>query len=475
MSSQIHIVSFDNDNKITQIRLNWDQGSLLKLIDVIGKTGRNWPIRDGKDQAKLIISSVTAAAKPATGPPVAQNAEETLRRSRENSTNVTRDPHASLALFAPRDADDTEPLPAVVAPRASAKPAPRDYGDLFVGHDNETARNAAPQNEYSRPSSPSKSGVMAPKGGAGKNYQRSRIFDNDENYPIRPEDKAIYIRPNAKKFQHFDIAAAGSEGATLPKSPAPRDIKGKNGTNWNFDDFSTPAKLVPGKVLRGQDVVHWGNEDDVVLDSPIRMKKVDHPRKDAETHFEFADDGIPAGERRLIGRPRGAGAVGGMGLYQNNLYDEDPASSVQQDSRPLATVTNIKDRRKDFDPHFEMVDDSPLPVRNKAVQPANQKENEAPGSPSRTQGINIAGDGMGSRKVALPDSAAVKPKGITIGGDGMGGKKGAGRSWGFGDESDGEETGGVNGAGGAFRKGVSATGKKFGNATQTGSSDFWDF
>jgi len=56
-------------------------------------------------------------------------------------------------------------------------------------------------------------------------------------------------------------------------------------------------------------------------------------------------------------------------------------------------------------------------------------------------------------------------------GDGMGGKKGAGRSWGFGDDSDGEEAGGLNGVGGKFRKGL--PGKK--QTHQASGGDFWDF
>ena len=40
------MVHFDKSGKITQIRQYWDQGSLLKQIDVIGARSRNWPIRD---------------------------------------------------------------------------------------------------------------------------------------------------------------------------------------------------------------------------------------------------------------------------------------------------------------------------------------------------------------------------------------------------------------------------------------------
>lgn len=503
------------------MRQNWDQGSLLKLIDVIGKTGRNWPIRDGKDQIKLIVSSVKSAGKPVESTTVVpKKQDETVKRSRENSTNVTRDPHASLALFAPREHVEQDSLPAVIAPRASAKPPPRDYHDLFVGQDSDASPAAAsPSINRERSSSPSKhSAGIAPKGGAGRNYQPSRLFDNDENSPIRPQASTNhsadhFYRPNPKKYQHFDFAD-GTDPQDAPKPALLETKKSKHGSQWNFDDFNTPQKNVPTKVLGARNVKHWGNDEDDIPESPVLQKKVDKPRKDAETHFEFVDDGTPEGTQRLIGRPRGAGGNVGMGLYKNNLYNDDGEQSPPKpESRALGNIANVKDRRKDFDPHFAMTDDSPSTKETKApeklsddklkavkMMDANwsaydhspsgaQKENAAPvapTSPSRVgngrgplsestntvqQGISVAGDGMGSRKGNV--SRKDEQKGISIGGDGMGGKKGAGRAWGFGDDSDGEEAGGVNGAGGKFQKGV--PGKRQGNTAQSGGGDFWDF
>jgi hypothetical protein len=479
------------------MRQNWDQGSLLKLIDVIGKTGRNWPIHDGKDQIKLITSSVKSAGKPiAQGGRPAHQQENVVSRSRENSTNVTRDPHASLSLFAPRDQSGQDSLPGVVAPRASAKPPPRDYHDLFVGGDIDPPAAPALESKASRErsESPSKfSAGIAPKGGAGKNFQPSRIFDNDENTPSPekniPADHGY--RPNAKKYQHFNLDD-GSAPQDAPK-PAPAEtVKSRHGSQWNFDDFSTPAKVIPTKVLKSQDIRHWGNEEDEVQESPIRQKKVDKPRKDAETHFEFQDDGTPEGTK-LIGRPRGPGQNTGLHLYENDLFDENEKAPAKAGNRVLGNIANIKDRRRDFDPHFTMTDDSPstketkqsekLPEdKLKAVkmmdaswsaydQSPSQKENAAPVATSPTR----PGTGKGplSESTNTMSHRNDNPKGIIIGGDGMGGKKGAGRTWGFGDESDGEEAGGLNGMGGQFRKGM--PGKKQGTSAQTGGGDFWNF
>ncbi|XMA10778.1 hypothetical protein WAI453_003569 [Rhynchosporium graminicola] len=514
----IHIVSFNPSGKIQQIRQSWDQGSLLKLIDVIGKSGRNWPIRDGMDQIKLIASSVKS-----TGKSDSKDGQET--RSRTNSTNVTRDPHASLSLFQPREKTNNESLPAFVPPRSSAKPAPRNYHDLFVGQEsNDNSPALATRSELSR--EPADSSSIAPKGGAGKNYHASRLFDLQDEDFASPDKKS-----NPAKYEHFNLGEVSEEHAE--KRPPLKEVKsGKHSSQWNFDDFNTPQRVVPTKVLRKNEVRHWGNSDDEVTDSPVKIKKVDKPRKDAETHFEFEDDGTPDGPR-LIGRPRGAGTNdGSMGIYKNNMFDDSDESTAEPE-HVKPTIANVKERSKDFNPQFAMTDDSPAGkqgpqrisedrakvIKNQGAnwdtydQSPNQKEN---GSKSHSgvrsnsskgplsentnssansreiqnkgitiagdgmggrkgadrldnnsKGINIAGDGMGGRKGAgRLDSSS---KGITVGGDGMGGKKGAGRQWGFGDESDGEEVGGAN-TGSKYR-----TGKTASKAQQATGGDFWDF
>lgn len=110
----VHMVHFDKDQKIIQVRMYWDQGALLKQIDVIGARARNWPIRDGKDQTRLISTSFATvaqsqsapASRPSTaarGPDDVSIAERSLASSRRSTTNAMNDPHATLNLFQPRD------------------------------------------------------------------------------------------------------------------------------------------------------------------------------------------------------------------------------------------------------------------------------------------------------------------------------------------------------------------------------------
>ncbi|KAK2624446.1 hypothetical protein QTJ16_006396 [Diplocarpon rosae] len=510
----LHMVSFNSNGQIQQIRQSWDQGALLKLIDVIGRTGRNWPIRDGVDQIKLIASSVKSAGE------VESEGYET--RSRGNSNNVTGDPHASLSLFQPRDKSYQDSLPGVVPPRSSAKPAPRNYHDLFVGQDSE-GNSPAPASaaDHSRESSDSSS--VAPKRGAGKNYHPSRLFDLPDE--VNPSPNKI---GHPSKYNHFDLAEGGGEERTEKRLPLKEVQSSKHSSQWNFDDFNTPQKVIPSKVLRANDVRHWGNSDDEVIDSPVKIKKVDRPRKDAETHFEFQDDGTPDGPRP-VSRPRGPGASNANGIYKNDMFDESGDETAGGAIKP--SLANVKERSKDFNPQFVMTDDSPaskpgpqrIPEDRAKVlknmdanwapydQSPNQKENNPifpaglrPNSNNRPlsettnssnridqpKGITIAGDGMGGRKTTFAAEEAPKGitiagdgmggrkgagrtaqsfKGITVGGDGMGGKKGTGRQWGFGDESDGEEIGGPN-VPTKYR-----TGKTQGKNPQASGGDFWDF
>lgn len=440
----------------------------------------------------MIASSVKLTGK--SGPePIQKGDERDIARSRGNSNNVTRDPHATLSLFAPREKYTGESLPAIVATRTSAAPPPRNYHELFVGNDSDQSP-ASPDKKFERPASPERPSAKA---GAGKNYARSRLFDEDD----KSAADSFSPKVNAKKFNHFDFNDEHDEEASRP---ALAQGKTKHASQWGFDDFNTPAKPVPGKVLRSNDVRHWGNSDDEVIDSPIKFKKVDKPRKDAEPHFEFVDDGTPDAERRIAARPRGAQANNGMGLYKDRTYGGDEDENQTPVQKKANIVADEKARRKVFDSQFAMTDDSPAAKpkaqisddRAKAVKmmdanwssydqspsTSNQKEN-VPASPTTSranankpplsettnvfnQGINTAGDGMGGRKVV--ENREQRSVGIATGGDGMGGKKGTGRQWGFGDESDGEEEGGQN-VQGKFK-----TGKTQGKRQPTGG-DFWDF
>ncbi|KAL7628166.1 hypothetical protein AAE478_002364 [Parahypoxylon ruwenzoriense] len=423
----MHIVTFDVDGKILQIRQTWDQGSLLKQLDIIGKSGRNWPIRDSREQIKFIENCVKSSSNAAAD----SDASTLAVRSRGSSTNILRDPHASLALFAPRQESD-ESIASVISPRGGTRPRQRDFTEILGDEPIES-----PGRERSE--SPSK--AIAPKAGAGKNFQPSRLFEDEgtteeSNSPEAVASPNRSYRPNPKKYNHFDFGD-GSDPQDVPPPSDPTPKKTKHTSQWSFDDFVTPHKAKPTKALRHQDVRHWGNEDERAQESPERKAPAPaKPRRDAETHFEFVDDGTPNGEPRAS-RPRGATHNTGLGLYKNNLYSEDGHETVPADEpRPLGAITNLKDRGRDFEAHWDMTDDSPAHKTPKAfvgddrkkvvkMMDANwsaydrspiQKENK----PAAVNSHSTADDG----------------RGIHIGGDGMGGGKGSNRNWLFSDGND---------------------------------------
>ncbi|KAF6836865.1 hypothetical protein CPLU01_03446 [Colletotrichum plurivorum] len=443
-----HFVNFDSEGKIAQIRQSWDQGSLLKQLDIIGKSGRNWPIRDSQEQIKMINKGLKAAGKIETAP----DHNELINRSRGNSSNALRDPHASLSLFAPREQQAEEsPAQSVVSPYAGTRPQQRSFTDILGNEQGD------------EPSSPSAGrDRVAPKIGAGKNFQPSRLFDADAHAdePDSPEQQqspAKFYRPNPKKYQHFDFAD-GSDPQDTPKPAQGRPKPSKHDSSWGFEDFVTPQKVKPGKTLRTQDVRHWDTDmtNDSLKNTPAARPVQQKPRRDAEHHFEFQDDG-PNGEPRPSGRPMGTAHNDGLHLYENNLYSEDGKPLPPDSDRALGNITNLNHRQKDFAAHFDMRDNSPNQAgqqqrpavsdsRKQAVNmmnsnwesydqsPANQKENRPEPQQPKQGGIVIAGDGMGSRKAPVNQDG--DSRGINIAGDGMGGRKGTNRDWLYGDDED---------------------------------------
>ncbi|KAI9677921.1 MAG: hypothetical protein M1829_002418 [Trizodia sp. TS-e1964] len=466
----IHMVDFDTEQMIQQIRVHWDQGSLLKLIDVIGVRGKNWPITDGKDQVRLIASSKLLAknvSARASAPRDPNTVVTTSKGAAANgSQHITGDPHASLSLFAPRDPNQQSSYPTAIAPRASAKPPPRDYHDLFVGNDSD---NSAPPSaakmkgrafrDQGNPLKQEPENFIAPKGGAGKNFRPSRLFDEDDQDVVPSPTKGNKANPTKKGLDISNMLEEENE----PLKPI-RPRSSKHQSQWDFEDMVSAVENTKQDRIRGQ-VRHFAlGDDEVQMESPVKNPKVDKPRRDAETHFQFQDDGTPDGERRLIGRPKGAAHNSGLGLYQNNMYDdakEIPKEQAEEDS----SSAYVKNHRK-FDSQFELRDDSPA-TNKKRSDTATHKE-AVKMMNSQWEAYDVSPNESRKDNARMDQSARRMNTGIKTAGDGMGGKSGAGRNWGIGDCSDGEDADGVNGT--VFQKGI--PGKKQHAAT---SSDIWNF
>ncbi|OAA45926.1 hypothetical protein BBO_03567 [Beauveria brongniartii RCEF 3172] len=440
-----HFVSFDADGKIVQIRQQWDQGALLKQLDIVGKTGRNWPIQDSREQLRQLQSCLKAVGKSAQQ---ASSRNDVVIRTRHNSNNAVRDPHASLNLYGSREELESTPLKAAPMPYGGHRLNQRSVIDI-IGDEPE---DSEPGHSRHRSVSPSKAG-------SGKNFQPSRIFDGkqDPEEVETPKRSDKFIKPHPTKYNHFDFVD-GSDPKDAPVRGVDLDQrpKSKHDSQWSFDDFVTPAKATASKGMRSQDVQHWNPEMQFSAD-PAEHHPAGKGRRDAETHFELQDDGEKDARQERVGLPRGAMHNEGQSLYNDKLFDEvDPTPGPK---RALQTVTNLKDRSKDFNPHFEMADESPSQpprtqhapegkkkmakmmdhnweVYEQSPLQENNRSRPVAASTSKNQKIHIAGDGMGSRKGATHDEADTK---IHIAGDGMGGRRGTSRAWMTGGDEDENE------------------------------------
>ncbi len=392
MLCQTHIIHFDAQHKISQIRISWDQASLLRQTEVIGSRGKNWPVFDGKDQIRLITTSAAAPERPATPRGRSDTQSTVSSRNVSPSKKHIRDPYASLDLFSPKVDDENQPFvaPNPVPPRASARPPPREMSELFAaGH------------EDHEPGSPKKAPVqpvVAPKGGSNQKFAPSRLFAEETDEPA-----AVGYKSNPAKYNHFHLGDVIEDDPMQHresdnhnnKTAVPLRAKtNKHQSQWDFEDFVTPAKTA--LKVRGQDVVHFNlNDDSSGLETPnaknmagrgrreneshfelqddgtpVPRHVVPKPRKDAESHFELKDEATPA-PNRTSSRPASS-AENRSGLY-TNLFDAD--NSVRpHEQAPLATITSNTFRKNDFDSHFAMSDVSP------ANEKANNENNHAGGN-----------------------------------------------------------------------------------------------
>jgi hypothetical protein len=470
MLLQVHIVSFDADQRISSVRLYWDQGSLLKQVDVIGSRGRSWPIRDGKEQARLITpitGSPESSAAPSRRSTQSMAADEVVTSARSHASSLTsqRGEPRTFSLFQSAVPSEDEPTGPnggpVISPRASAKPPARGLEDILTGTEEEPVQVS----EFRPPSSPRKQvNGGAPKAGAGTHFHPIRLFDENDAPPSFKSPEKLKTDP--RKYKHFEFGS-GEDAQSGPS----HTTKSKHTSQWDFADFVTPEKPRTMAKIRTQDTRNFGWSDDEVWalnfpsisrdistypskqeKSPVHRQIVHHPRPDAETHFEFVDDGTPMTQKT---RPTSKGRQhnDGLGLYRENVLDPEGAADEKKEGaatkKPLATIVNVNvdSRHRDFDSQFEMTDQSPS-VSRVATNDENggasgvKKLDENKAKVLKTmsaswQLCDDSSDAVDAKKENIPASGGGKTdKGIKTTGNGMGGRRDNERHWGFGDEDE---------------------------------------
>ncbi|KAL1954696.1 hypothetical protein VTO42DRAFT_800 [Malbranchea cinnamomea] len=464
----IHIVHFDNDQKISQIRLYWDQGSLLKQLDVIGAHSRNWPICDGAEQLRLIKASAEKH--------VESSSEE--NRERKNhahgaperpSKKHPKENEATFSLFESLSLGEDRPISTTA--RGSAKPAPRDYTEIFGGDDPDVT-----------PTKPEKGPL---KGTAGHRHNQSRIFEEEDNdnkrtvpqTPLTNSKKYSHFefgeseaptptsKTNSKKYNHFEFGEAEvpisaakpsqaksfshfefGEEAPAPAAPqqnkvdnhfelgedpqrAPQQVparaRTKHMSQWDFEDFYTPAEVKPQPKIRNQEVRHFGWSDDEtdLVNTPPKPTRVVHPRRDTETHFKIQDEGTPFPAEKEPSRRTGGGR--GLQLYESNLFDESADAGTESSEKPQKNVSNGINRKKDFNNHWTMTDElSPEPDAAEKDDPKTLPSDRMKAVKMMNSNWDIYDDENAAAQQPPATSTAAKRVSRNVNQ----------RSWGFGDE-----------------------------------------
>lgn len=414
----------------------WDQGCLLKSVDIIGSRGKNWPIYDGKDQARLISTSKGDAAVPSLTS--SMNGASLNDEERTGRTETRPGTARSISSAS----DSTPKGPNHFTKRSSVKPPQRDYQDLFA--DSAYLPEA-------RDGSPSKAQNRNPlKIGAGKNFHENRLFGDEPEPPpeLMKSPEKSSIKPHPKKYSHFEF---GDEAPKIepkaPRSPTkhkhfefgeeelkidPKPAKPfRNTAQWNFEDFVTPEKpRATRQQPQGERHFGWSDDEEEAKKPLVHMEHAPKARRDNESHFEFRDDATPMAERV---RPRTANAR--KDLYQDNVMTvPDPtaketnssaatAGPPASDKMPLGNITNVntKGHQKTFSSQWEMTDESP------SGQDKIKDENARRSHISEPRKRH-ARDAMTASWAMYDESPqdsnkANKSKGIHITGDGMGGNK----------------------------------------------------
>jgi hypothetical protein len=171
--------------------------------------------------------------------------------------------------------------------------------------------------------------------------------------------------------------------------------------------------------------------------SPVRRPVVHKPRLDAtDSHFEFKDDGTPAGDRKQATTSKGRMHNKGLGLYQDHVLHSTPEDGGDDDyegdmKRPLGDV-KAANFKKDFGSSWEMNDKSPNPERK------DLNGNEYPKNSDDHKKVNKGMDANWGMYEQSPEQAKKEnadARGIKTVGNGMGGRK-DGLDWSIGGEAE---------------------------------------
>ncbi|KAG5519967.1 hypothetical protein PMAC_000244 [Pneumocystis sp. 'macacae'] len=242
----IYIMEIDEDEKISHIRVFWDQSIVLKELEIISHR-QTWPIKTGKEQCYYMRNKENNNSLP----------------SKKNQQN----PSKRLSIFEPHEEPPREFHQVPVQPRSSAKPSLRPYEDLFVTKDTPTS-------------------VKLYKNDQKNNTIVSKVEDimlSESNF----QQKCEVIPKKDPKYTHFEFSTPTEK--ELEEERRAILAKAKKGTtlrcmvnNWNENEQTPIHKPIQNISNQTLEDAEFGRKIPILPNNRFFHAE--------QTHFSFSDD-----------------------------------------------------------------------------------------------------------------------------------------------------------------------------------------
>ncbi|KAK9388345.1 hypothetical protein V1515DRAFT_598583 [Lipomyces mesembrius] len=398
----IHSVIFDVD-KIKSVRLFWDQGTMLKQLNIIGSRGNIWPIVSGSDQEKLMISDVVPSSKPV---PVGEKTETFRPRKQFDISQL--EPEIEVVL----------PRPAVIHTAASSKPQPRSFQDIIDSQADPTPlsprrQGKAPEaydlfdekNQRPLPArhmkgpGPTSENLSTPshvraKRFTAKNFEAHFKFGTPDQKPSPYSKTRANMHPQPDEL-HWDYNAEKGVDQSQVPGHGRRDMV----SNFEIKDASpAPAQHFNGIKIAGNGMggrgkpqwsLHMGADDS---DELIQQKPANNVRKDLVSNLQLRDSS-PSHKEDQNGRFNGIKIAGnGMGGRGKPQWSLDMESEVVE-VKPVALTTTSTSAK----PAPLELETNTGNIRKDLAPTVGSEQTQKLAQGCRFDGIKIAGNGMGGR------------------------------------------------------------------------------
>ncbi|KAG5437888.1 hypothetical protein PCANB_000603 [Pneumocystis canis] len=254
----IYIIEVNDDEKITFIRVFWDQATVLKQLEIIGSNRQAWPIKLGKEQYYFIKNR--------------ENNSSTLSCPKEKQQKLSE----KISIFEPYEELSREFYPIPVQPRSSAKPALRPYEDLFITKGTPISVK------------PSKAGQ--------RSHTMSKVDAIICNEFDSQQENEIPIKKSSK-YTHFEFSTPTEK--ELEEERKAMLAKAKKGTSLrsmlsNWDEYEQTS------IYKSMQSISNQTSEDLQSDIKKNIPSNNRFYRPDQVHFSFSDESPPEKTSRIV-------------------------------------------------------------------------------------------------------------------------------------------------------------------------------